>query len=335
MLHNARVLDADWVPGDVVHRNAEKNRLRDALQPVIDGERPQDVLIDGPSGAGKTCLARYTTAKLEEQALDVRTQYIDCWNHSKRFRVLLDLLDGVGPTYDVHRNTPHDELLSRLEDLDSPYVVILDEVDQLADKSLLRELWAIPELTLILIANREADVLDPLDERVRSRLRGAMRVRFDQYSHDELVAILNARAEAALAPDAIDEAQLDHLADAAAGNARDGITFLRQAAQEAEWDGADEITEDHIRTAIPAARDNLRQRSLDKLTADQRLIYDVLLEVGALMPKEIHERYSERASDPKTKRTVRKYLRKLEQYNLVDSEGEGPSRRYTARQARR
>lgn len=30
MLRNARVLGADWVPGNVAHRNAEKSRLRDA-----------------------------------------------------------------------------------------------------------------------------------------------------------------------------------------------------------------------------------------------------------------------------------------------------------------
>ena len=329
MLHNARVLDADWVPNDVIHRNAEKNRLRNALQPVLDGDQPQDVLVEGPSGAGKTCLARYTTAKLEEQALNVQTQYIDCWNHSNRYRVLLDLLEGIGPTHDIHRNTPQDEMLSRLERIDDPYVVILDEADQLADKDLLRELWSIPQLTVILIANREEDILNALDERVRSRLRSAMRVRFDQYHHDELVAILQARAEAALTPEAINSPQLDQLADAAAGNARDAITFLRQAAQEAEWAGREAITSEHIRTAIPAARDNLRQRSLDKLSEDQRLIYDVLLEHGSLMPKEIHERYTTRVDNPKTKRTVRKYLRKLEHYNLIESEGEGPSRRYT------
>ncbi|MFC7177814.1 Cdc6/Cdc18 family protein [Halosegnis marinus] len=328
------MLDADWVPGDVVHRNAEKNRLRNALEPVVEGDVPQDTLIEGPSGAGKTCLARFTTAKLEEQALGVQTQYIDCWNHSKRFRVLLDLLDGIGPTHQIRRNTPQDEMLRQLEELAEPYVVILDEVDQLADKDLLRELWAIPELTLILIANREEDILDPLDERVRSRLRGAMRIHFDQYSHDELVAILEARAKAGLAPGAIDAPHLDHLADAAAGNARDAITFLRQAAQEAEWDSADTITEEHIRTAIPAARDTLRQRSLDKLTDDQRLLYDILLESGALMPKDIYERYTGRVTSPKSKRTVRKYLSKLEQYNLIRSEGEGPSRRYTPRRSR-
>lgn len=330
MLRNARVLDADWVPGDVVHRNAEKNRLRDALGPVLDGERPQDLLLEGPSGAGKTCLARYTAARLEERALDLHTAYVDCWNHSTRYRVLVDVLEAVGRAADVHRNTPHDELLARLEALEAPVVVVLDEADQLAEPALLRELWAVPALTLVVIANDERDLLDPLDERVRSRFRSAVRVRFEGYSHNELVAIVRARADAALESGTVADEHLATIADAAAGNARDAITFLRHAAKEAEWEGADRIRTEHVRTAIPAARDDLRQRSLEKLTDDQRLLYDILREAGELSPGELYDRYRERATHPKTKRSVRSYLNKLEHYNLVEGTGTGPGRRYTS-----
>jgi hypothetical protein len=40
MIPNARVLQADWVLREIVHRNPEQNRLRDALAPVVDGGRP-------------------------------------------------------------------------------------------------------------------------------------------------------------------------------------------------------------------------------------------------------------------------------------------------------
>ena len=79
----------------------------------------------------------------------------------------------------------------------------------------------------------------------------------------------------------------------------------------------------------------LRQRSLGKLTDDQRPVYDVLLESGPSMPKDLYDRYARRADEPKTKRTVRTYLRKLEQYGLVKCEGAGPSRRCAARRSRR
>jgi Fe2+ or Zn2+ uptake regulation protein len=79
----------------------------------------------------------------------------------------------------------------------------------------------------------------------------------------------------------------------------------------------------------------LRQRSLDKLTDDQRLVYDVLLESGPSMPKDLYDRYARRADEPKMKRTVRTYLQKLEQYGLVECEGAAPSRRCAARRSRR
>lgn len=330
MLHNARVLSADWVPRDVVHRNAEKNRLRNALQPVLDDEPPEDIFIDGPSGAGKTCLSRFTTRKLEEQTFGVHTHYVDCWQHSTKASLLMRVLEGVDTTHDIHPKEGTDKILDRLSTVDEPYVTILDEADQIQDSGILRQLWSIPKLTLILIANRERDVLDPLDERLRSRLRGAVSIHFDKYSHAELVAILKSRADAALEPQSINESELDVIADKAAGNARDAISYLRQSAREADWEGDDTITREHIQTAIPAAQDSIRRHSLSKLNDDQRVVYEVLDDLGCASPKEIYEVYVENQPDPRSKRTVRKYLKKLVNYNLAEVEGAGPSRVYTA-----
>lgn len=330
MLHNSRALEADWVPRDVVHRNPEKNALRDALDPLTDGEPPQDVLIDGPSGVGKTCLSRYTIQKLEETTLDVDTVHIDCWNHSRRFRVLLDLCEAIGPTHDIHRSTPKDEMLARVEAHDSDFVVVLDEADQLEEPELIRELWSIPHVHLLCIANREADILSALDERIKSRFRGAMRVHFDRYSHDELVAILNARVQAALEPHAISDEQVETLAQAAGGNARDAITALKNAVHEARREGADTVGEEHIEEAMPEARREIQESHLNRLNEHQRLLYDILLETGPQSPKELRERYQDRVDDAKSKRTVRTYLGKLNEYDLVDATGQGPSRTYEA-----
>jgi len=37
-----------------------------------------------------------------------------------------------------------------------------------------------------------------------------------------------------------------------------------------------------------------------------------------LGPAEIHERYTERVDEPRTKRTIRTYLSKMTQYNLLE-----------------
>ncbi|PSQ51613.1 AAA family ATPase [Halobacteriales archaeon SW_8_65_20] len=330
MLHNSRALEADWVPRDVVHRNPEKNALRDALEPLTSGEPPQDVLIDGPSGVGKTCLSRHTVQKLEEETIDVDTVHIDCWNHSRRFRVLLDLCEVIGPTHDIHRSTPKDEMLARVETHESDLVVILDEADQLADSTLIRELWSIPHVHLLCIANREADILAALDERIKSRFRGAMRVHFDSYSHDDLVAILNARVQAALAPHTIRDEQIETLAEAAGGNARDAITALKNAVYAARREGVETVCDHHIEEAMPEARREIHETHLNRLHEHQRLLYDILLETGPQSPKELRERYETRVDDAKSKRTVRTYLGKLDEYDLVEATGQGPSRIYEA-----
>lgn len=330
MIRDARVLQDDHLPREIVHRHAEMSQLAGALEPVVDGDRPQHALLTGPSGAGKTCIARATLSRLQEQVLDVHTAHVDCWLHTSDFRVLYKLLESIGTTYDIHRSTPEDELLERIEAVEKPFLVVLDEADQLDDPSLLRRLYAVPQVTMILITNRERDLFDPLDNRLQSRLRGSEHVPFDAYSHDELVAILDDRVRWGLDPDVITEEQLHQIAEAAGGNARDAISILRSAARRGERAGVERIRAADVEAAIPEARAEIRKKSLDRLSTHQLAVYEVLREGGELMPKEIRARYADRVDDPRSKRTVRKYLRKLEQYNLIESHGKGPSRVYTA-----
>lgn len=330
MIHDARVLQDDFLPREVVHRHEEMNRLSAALEPVVDGGRPEDALLTGPSGAGKTCLARYALAQLESEVLDLATHYVDCWQHSTHYRVLYKLLDGIATTYDVHRSTPRDELLARLEALETPYLVVLDEVDQLADPDVLRELYGIPHLSTILIANRAQDVWGTLDERLQSRLRSSVHLSVDAYTDEELVGILSDRVEWGLDPDAVAADQLATVADAAAGDARAAIGILRAAARNADHEGAGHVRDAHLEAAIPEARERRRQKSLQKLTDHQRCLYDILTDEGPLAPKTLYARYQSAVARPRTKRQVRSYLGKLEQYNLVTATGNGPSRTYRA-----
>lgn len=328
MIQDARVLQDDYLPREIVHRHDEMSQIAGALEPVVDGDRPQHAVLTGPSGAGKTCIARATLDRLQEQVLDVHTAHVDCWLHSSDFRVLYKLLESVGTTYDIHRSTPLDELIDRLADIDKPYLLILDEADQLDDPGLLRQLYSIPQVTMILITNQERDLFDPLDNRLQSRLRGSEHVDFDTYSHDALVSILSDRVRWGLAPGAATDDQLSWMAEAACGNARDAISILRSAARRAQRANADGIRDADIEASIPKARAEIRQKSLDRLSQDQLALYEILRDQGECMPKEIFAAYTDRVNDPKSKRTVRKYLRKLEQYNLVESEGRGPSRVY-------
>ena len=332
MIENARVLQDDFLPREIVHRHEEMNRISSALEPIVHDERPENTFMFGPTGAGKTCIAQYSIEKLRETVLDVATSYVNCWLDNSRFKVLYRILDDVGQSWDVHRgSTPKDELLERIRAYDDvPLIVILDEVDQLDDKQLLYDLYSIPHLTLILIANREEEVFSSMPERVVSRLRGSYRIQFAPYEVSELVSILEDRARKALVPGAISDHQFEFIADAAAGDARVAIATLRIAASEARAEDLETIPDGIIEEAVAAARGEIRQKNIETLTDHQRVLYEIIVDAGEIAPGKLYERYGDRVDDPKSVRTLRRYLDKMIHYNLVRAQGENSARTYCA-----
>jgi orc1/cdc6 family replication initiation protein len=330
MLVDARVFDPAFVPTDVVHRDAELDALTAALNPITDGRAGDHALLCGPSGTGKTCLAHYLLDHLREAVLDLHAQYVNCWEDHSRFKTLYRVLDGLDQAFDVHRqSTPTDALVDRLHEYDGPpYVVVLDEVDQLRETNVLYDLYRTPGLTMMLIANREADLFTRLDDRVASRLRTATRVAFDSYSTAALVAILEDRVRWGLHDDAITTAQLETIAEGAAGDARVAIGILRGAAREASQAGADRITDAHIEAAIPEAKAEIKQKTEAKLTTHQRILYDIIVAEGEVAAGDLYTAYCDRADEPMTQRTVRNYLQKLRHYHLIQAEGENRGRVY-------
>jgi len=331
MITNARVLQAEFVPNAVKHRPAEVSHLSDTLRPITNNNRPEPSFLYGPSGAGKTCIARHTVEQLRENVVDLNTKYVNCWEEHTRFQTLYQVLDGVGDTYDIHRrSTPTDELLQRLREYDGPqYVVILDEVDQLEEKGLLYDFNRIRDLTMILIANREEDVFGAFDDRLRSRLETCARIRFGRYSLDQLVTILEDRVRWGLEPDVITESQLEAIADYSAGDARIAIGLLRNAARNATQQDESKITEEIIDSVVSETKSEIRQKTTDKLTHHQQVLYDLITESERIDAGDLYSAYREAVDDPKTRRTMRNHLSKLQQYNLISATGNTKARTYS------
>jgi len=331
MIRDARVLRAGFVPREVEHRAAEVSHLSSVLEPITHGEPADTAIVTGPSGAGKTCISKFVTERLREEVLDIETTYVNCWRNYTRFRTLYQILDDLGQTIDIHRqSTPHDELVDRLQQYDGPRtVIILDEVDQLEDPGILYDLHSLEQFALVCIANKEEELFSRVDDRLVSRLRSSEHVRMEKYHDEQLYDILSARAKWGLDEDVITDAQLYQIADAAAGDARLAIGILRTAASTADREDREQITDELLLRAADDARAQIRQKSLDSLTPHQQAVYDVVRGHGPLGPSEIHEHYAEAVNDPRTKRTVRTYLSKMVQYNLLEAEGTSRDRKYS------
>jgi orc1/cdc6 family replication initiation protein len=330
MIADARVLQPEFVPNDVIHRDAEINHLSSALRPLTDGDPAETAFLSGPPGTGKTCIAQFTLEKLRESVLNLNTQYVNCWEDYSRFKTLYRVLEGIEKTIDIHRqSTPTDELYERLKAYDGPpYVVILDEADQLEDKDVLYDLYRAPSLTMVLIANHETEFFRQLKHRLVSRLQTSARIQFDQYHTDELVAILEDRVRFGLDPGVVSEAQLETIGLTAGGDARVALGILRNAAMTASQEGLDTIQDETIEEAVTEAELEIRQTNVEKLTSEQQIVYSILEEKGEMKPGELYTEYRQESANPRSERMVRNYLKKLARYNLIEAEGRNRGRLY-------
>lgn len=329
MITDPRVLRDEWVPSEVRHRNAECNQLSTALAPVAEDDRPGNAFLYGPPGTGKTCCAQYIVSQFCREVRDVAHQYVNCWTDSTRFAVLERLLENVGEGVEAHRQaTAADSLVRRLRDYGEPYLAVLDEVDVLRDTDVLYDLYQIPSVSVVLVANREEEFLADLDPRLASRLRSCPSVRMSPYATDQLVSILADRVRLGFEPDAVGDDQLERIADAAAGDARLAINVLRTAARHAQTAGSETLEPEHVTAAIPEAEHDVRRKTLSKLSKHQRVLYEVVHERGGASGTEIYDAYEARVADPKVARTRRRYLNKLCDYDLLAKEGVGRGRIY-------
>lgn len=330
IIADARVLGPEFVPDDVVHRDGEINHLTSTLRPITNGKTAEPAFLYGPSGTGKTCIAQYALDSLREAVIELETQYVNCWEDYSRYKTLYRILEGLNKTVDIHRqSTPTDILLERLRDYDGPpYVVILDEVDQLHDKDLLYELYRLRRLSMVLIANDDEEFFAELSNRVTSRFQTSARIRFSPYTQEELISILDDRVRWGLRHDAITDELVERIAGAAGGDARVAIGILRVAARRTTRAGQNAITDAVIEQAVSEAKTEIRQKTLAKLNTHQQILYDIITDHGEITPRELYTRYQERASNPRSNRMVRNYLSKLYHYNLIAADGENRGRTY-------
>jgi len=330
MITNPQALEEDFMPQQIFHRDAEITLITEALQPLTRGGSPEPLFIHGQSGVGKTLLARYTTDELESEVADLDTIYVNCWMSYTRFKVLSEILSNVGKGHDIHRqSTPLDEVVRRIERHDwEQTVIILDEVDQLDEFDVLYDLYTTPNITLILVANTEHQLFVSLPERIRSRLQAATRIHLEPYSMNELSEILSQRVQAALYDEAIPPQYIELIADASAGDARVALGVLKHAAQKGSARNCETISKEHIKSAVADAHLEIQQTHIEKLNPDQKVLYDIIEEYQVIKPPELYSEYREQVNDPKADRTVRKYLEKMAQYQLIEREGEKRGRRY-------
>jgi Cdc6-like AAA superfamily ATPase len=284
-----------------------------------------DIAILGPAGVGKTTLAKYVVGQLAQTVIDLRWGYCNCSFDTNRRALLHSLAEELGAAKDIKRRGADPSIyIDRLQAVDDPIVVIVDEAAMLRNPETLTTLYDLHNLTVIAITVDERTLLDQAqDQRLESRFRSSKLIRLAPYSHSELRDILQDRARKALTAGAVTKEALDKIVEIADGDARLGIRHLRESAYDFPEYETNRITADLIEAVSEKAHEKVRERHLSSLNTEQRLLVKIIDEAGEIDAQDLHEEYERRSDDPRSKPTRRRYLRRLEGYKFIESTGTG------------
>ncbi|NLV10681.1 Cdc6/Cdc18 family protein [Halomicrobium sp. HM KBTZ05] len=327
MITNAKVFRPEYPPRDLYHREGQLDHLSSVLDPTRVG-RPEDVCIFGPSGAGKTTIAKYTLGQLEKEALNLRWAYVNCMADNTPAAVLFEIIRETGLGADLKREgTASSEAVRRLRECDDHIIVVLDEVGSIDDQPLLA-LWNVPNVSLICITIDEDKWFTELSTKTKSRMQSAETVRMDKYRHTELVDIIDGRVEHGLVGSRLADGVIDYIADLAAGDARHAIALLRQAALHVERNESNQLTKPVVDAVADDAASEIRDRNIRSLGSHHRLLLRIIRDADGIDSGTLHARYEDRAQSPKARSTRRRYLRSLCQSDLIERDGSTQDSRY-------
>ncbi|MBB6645045.1 Cdc6/Cdc18 family protein [Halobellus ruber] len=327
MITHPRVFDDEWTPQELYHREGAVEVLSEAFDPATQGHAAKNVIIHGPSGVGKTVLAKHTMGRLEQHA-DVTTGLIEGLGTTTGAVLRRAVTVAARDTTPPQNATVEDLRWQLRECIEQPLILVLDEAEGLPSTDALDQLLAIEQLSIVAIVHDEDRWLARISDDARQAF--AVSIGLDRYHINELAAILRARAEKGLAESVVTDTQLEHIADEVAGVARYGIQSLHAAAQLAAERDHWTIQEQDIEGSFARARRRIRRLNLRSLPVHHHVLYALIRDAGEISARTLHTRYDEiadicyRGTDlmPIGKRERRNKLQKLREYDLIERDGQ-------------
>ncbi|WP_137285572.1 orc1/cdc6 family replication initiation protein [Halorussus salinisoli] len=275
LLKIGHVPEADRIVG----RDDEISKLAKRLNGAVHGYSPENVMIYGKTGTGKSLVSRHVSQRAQNAAdgdVDIGTAYLDCAEDNTETQAISSLAAKLNDESVTGITVPHTGLSTSKyykllwETLDAQFdsiIIILDEIDLMNDDSVLMKLSRAEEagkidcsVGIIAISNK-IQYVDNLNERVKSSFQHK-ELFFKPYDANQLREIMFNR-EDAFHDDVLSDDVIPLSAAFAAqehGDARKAIDILRHAGEVAYEDGADQVTEHHVRQAQQhAEKDRFRE----------------------------------------------------------------------------
>jgi cell division control protein 6 len=263
----------------IVGRDEELSKLAKRLNGAVQGYSPENMMIYGKTGTGKSLVSRHVSQRAKnaaQEGIDIGIAYIDCAEDNTETQVISSLAAKLNDESETKLSVPHTGLSTSKyykllwQILDAQFdsaIIILDEIDLMNDDNVLMKLSRAEEagkiegsIGIIAISNK-IQYIDNLNERVKSSFQHK-ELFFKPYDANQLREIMSYREDAFQEGVLTDDVIPLSAAFAAQehGDARKAIDVLRHSGEVAYEDGDDKVREEHVRQAQQhAEKDRFRE----------------------------------------------------------------------------
>lgn len=325
------VLKPEYQPDEIEERDDVMDSYVNHLSPILKGWDTDNIFLYGESGVGKTLSTRILLPELKRKAenngVDLDIVETNCSGASSSYQATISIVNEIynpsSPltTIDLGQqelnNTGYpssmvyNKLFEALEEGGDYLILVLDEIDGIGtDGELLYQLTRgesmgkiDAEVCIVGISN-DLYFKNNLKQSVKDTLCES-ELHFPAYEYDDLLTILERRANQALYEDAYDDDVLPlcaALAKKEHGSARHAIRLLRKSARLAEEhvrDGqdVDAISEEHVREGKTIIETETVKIGIRKLSDTQRYLLLALANIHAFgntptQTSEVHSKYT-------------------------------------------
>ncbi|MBV0902818.1 Cdc6/Cdc18 family protein [Haloarcula salina] len=341
-------LREDYQPENLVGRDTELDRYKAALQPVINGEQPNNIFLYGKTGVGKTAGTRYLIDHLKADAaqyedIDLTVEMLNCDGLSSSYQIATRLVNEFRnetnqiSTTGYPRATVYDMLWTELDSCGGTIYIVLDEVDHIQDDSILYQLpraranenLSSAKIGIIGISN-DFSFRDNLSPKVKSSLCEE-EIQFPAYDANELIKILEQRAEVAFHEGVLEDGVIELCAAYGAkdaGDARQSLDLLMKAGDLARDKETDTISDDLVREARDVLERGRIREGISGLTQHGHLVVYALVTLDQegktpVRTRDIRPRYTNFAEkagiDPLVPRRMRDHLGELSMLGIISA----------------
>lgn len=349
---NKEIISQHYIPEKLPFREGQINEITSDLAPAIKGAKPNNIFLYGKTGTGKTATVKHVLKQLTEfvskQNLPVFSSYINCRNHSSKYKVMLKIARSFYAAHDFlgySASFVYEKILDFCSKSGAHIILVLDEIDKVRDLdelvySLTRgnDELAKGSITVIGISNNLM-FKEKLDPRTKSSLCEKELV-FSPYNATELKKILFERCEKAFKTSTVSGAAVSLVAALAAqesGDARTAVMLMQRAGEIADAEKASIVSEQHVEKAKASVEEEIILSMVSTLPEQQQMVLYAIsvmtlqrrgsrritgeIEEGTLFSGEVFETYLEMAKHFNrrtiTSRWYRQYINELEMYGLI------------------